>query len=110
MEADEHRLTIGPDAHADLTVQPDAFALWLQRYGTPTLALAYPVQITLSGSGQLATADRLYSGYLALTVSDDLIDALYEEKMPGIASLRNRLTAKDEEGNTYQQPLAADKL
>lgn len=49
---------------------------------------------------QKVDADRLYSGFVTLKVSGDIIDSLYEEKQVEISRLKNVLITKNAEGQT----------
>lgn len=54
---------------------------------------------------QKVDADRLYSGYLPLSVPGQMIDALYEEKQLPLESIKPMLTGKTDDGKEVPTPV-----
>ncbi len=59
---------------------------------------------------QKVNVDRLYNGYLTLTVNDELIDELYRERMLPVSQLDPHLAYTAEDGTTYDQELLPNQF
>ncbi|GAB4195882.1 MAG: PhoH family protein [Phycisphaeraceae bacterium] len=59
---------------------------------------------------QKVDSDRLYTGYLMLTVPGELIDTLYREKQLEVESLEPYLTDQDADGNEVRLELHANQF
>jgi PhoH-like ATPase len=59
---------------------------------------------------QKVDADRLYTGYIPVTVGSDLIDELYRERMLTLEALDEQLTVEAETGDSYVREVEANQF
>lgn len=102
----------------DNRIIASAYSLWRRGVRTVFVSKDLSARIKSDSLGiktedfenQKVDAERLYTGYLALTVEGELIDELYRERMLAVERLEPLLRARAPDGSTYVRELTPNQF